>query len=226
MKTGEPGVIRREVRHGMGMFIAASVILLTSVASGDIHQYLARDFFKDAPLGCISAEESITQLEKDLIIQSKFALSDEPLSPFSVISVAPHRLRLRDVDIHVYVEYPRGGWIVSVTSILGNHDQNHNTVFYFVNESGEIEGEIRAELLGIGQVFRNDLLDEADHFPEGQNCQVPLNIMECGSLIAVPWTWMNPEWSNRKIVNRVIYVWTGSLFDRVSVRISDGEVSP
>lgn len=206
---------------GIRFFPIAFLIFGVSSAFGTIHRYHAQHFFEDCQLECITAVEGISQEEKDLIVQSKYAISEELLSPFSVVSIRPNRLRLRDVDIHVYEVYGDEGWVVSVTSILGNHDQNQNTVFYYVDESGLITSEIRADLLGIGPVYRNELLDEADHFPEEQNYLVPLSIMDCGSLTADPWTWMDPDWENRKIVNRIIFVWNGNIFDRVSSRNSD-----
>lgn len=186
-------------------------------ASGQDQHYLARDFFEDAGLECISAEETISQEEKDLIIESLFAISEEHNSAFSVISCEPRRLKLRDVDIHVYPS-SGGGWIVSVTSILGNHDQSQHTVFYCIDKSGHITGEVNSDLLGVGTVLNNELLDEADYFPEEDNSTVPLSIMDDGSLAAVPWTWMDPDWDDREIVNSVIFVWTGKGFDRVVVR--------
>jgi len=183
-------------------------------------QYLASDFFRDAGPECISAEEFISQDEKELIIESGFAADGEPVSAFSVVSSEPHRLRLRDVDIHVYPD-SHEGWVVSVTSILGNHDQNQQTVFYGIDGSGQITGELMPELLGIGTVHSNELLDEPDHFPEEKNFPVPLCILDDGSLIASPWTWMDPDWENREIVNRILFVWNGSIFDRVVARESE-----
>lgn len=206
----------------MSLFGIVSVILVLPSVS----QYQARDFFEDSDPECIAAEEGISLEEKDLVIQSGYAVSEEPVSPFFVISIEPSRLRLRDVDIHVHALCPDGGWVVSVTSILGNHDQNQNTIFYCVDESGRIAGEIRAELPGVGPVYRNELLDEADHFPGEQNCPVPLSMMDCGSLCAVPFTWMDPEWENREVVNSVLLVWNGSGFYKVSTRNFDEAESP
>lgn len=206
----------------LSLFGIVSVILLLP----SVFQYQARDFFEGSDPECIAAEEGISLEEKDLVIQSGYAVSEEPVSPFSVISIEPYRLRLRDVDIHVYTLCPDGGWMVSVTSILGNHDQSQNTVFYGVDDSCRIVGEVRADLLGVGPVYRNELLDEADHFPQEQNSPVPLSMMDCGSLCAVPWTWMDPEWDDREIVNSVLFVWNGSGFEKVSTRNSDIAESP
>lgn len=180
-------------------------------------QYSAGDFFKDAEPEWIYGVEPISKDEKDLIIESGFAVSGEPVSAFSVISYEPRRLQLRDLDIHLYTNID-GGWVVSVTSILGNHDQNQNTVFYGVSDSGRITGELRPELLGVGIVLNNEFLDEADYFPEEENFPVPLGILHDGSLLASPWTWMDPNWEHREIVNRIMFVWNGRIFDKVVIR--------
>ena len=202
--------------------ISLVILLLIggSFTSGQDLQYLARDFFEDAGLECISAVESISQEEKELIIESRFSVSEEHNSAFSVISCEPRWLHLRDVDVHVYAS-TGGGWIVSVTSVLGNHDQTQHTIFYCIDEFRHITGEVDSETLGIGSVLYNELLDEADHFSEEMNSTVPLSIMDDGSLAAVPWTWMDPDWDNREIVNSITYVWNGTGFDKVVSRIRD-----
>lgn len=193
------------------------ILLAAFTASGAHAQYLASDFFEDVDREYICSVEPITQAEKDSIIASGYAIGEDLNSPFSLISIGPDRLRLRDVDIHVYTDTD-GGWLVSVTSIMGNHGENQFTTFFSVDKAGRITCEMRPEYLGIGHVFTNEFLDEQDCFPEEQNLPVPMYILDDGSFETAPWTWMDPSWEHREIVNEILYVWTGRIFDKVVFR--------
>jgi len=182
--------------------------------------YQAQDFFEDASLEYISAEDIISQDEKDSIMESGFAVSLERSSSFSVISNEPARLQLRNVDIHVY-SHDDGGYVVSVTSILGNHGQTHYYTFYEISDSGQIVTELSSDDLGLSDVLNNEFLDKRDFFHEEDNYPVNLYIQHDGTFLAAPWTWMNPDWEDRKIVNEISFYWTGIVFQKVVIRLSE-----
>ena len=194
-------------------------ILLAVMSCTQVH-YCARDFFEDAELEYISAEETISQSEKDAIIRSGFVPGSSSSGPFSLISVEPDRLQLRDVDIHVY-HRDGGGNVVSVTSILGNHDQNQFSRFFEINGSGEIAGELDRYQLGISEVLSNEFLDPDDFFTEEDNYPVALYILDDGSFRAEPWTWMNPHWEGREIVYEIVFTWNGELFTKEVKRLQE-----
>ncbi len=184
--------------------------------------YQAHNFFEDASLEYISAVEIISLEEKESIIDSEFAISLERNSPFSVISIERDRLQLRDVDIHVY-PHDDGSYVVSVTSILGNHGQTQHSSFYEINDSGQIVAELNSDDLGFSEVLNNEFLDAQDYFPEEDNLPVILNIRDDGNFQAAPWTWMNPDWEDREIINEISFFWTGESFAKEVVRVSEQE---
>ncbi len=198
----------------------STLLILFFVAFSSFSAYTVQDFFEDALPECITAEEHIGQLEKSFIIESGYALSPVLSSAFSVVSIRDNRLQLRDVDIHLYSQY-NDRYIVSVTSILGNHCQNHQTKFYIIESSGEISAELSVADVGINDVMSNEFLEEKDFFSGETNLPVPFHILEDGSFEAEPWTWMNPEWSEREIVNRILYVWISDTFTKVVIDLTD-----
>lgn len=200
------------------------IILITLICIFNVSftyaDYRAQDFFEDASLDFISAEEIISQDEKESILESGFAISLERNSPFSVIFNDPGRLQLRNVDIHVYSR-DDSGYVVSVTSILGNHGQAHYSRFYEVNDSGQIVAELSSDDLGLSDVLNNEFLDKQDFFPEEDNYPVILYIQHDGTFLAAPWTWMNPDWEHREIVKEISFCWTGMTFQKVVIRLSE-----
>ena len=195
-----------------GLFVAAAFL---AGASGGEAEYTVTDFFIDAPLEYITGIETMTATEKDGIIESGFASDEPPFTAFSVFTCEPDRLQMRDIDIHLY-PMDGGGYVVSVTSILGDHGENHNTRFFLVNEEEEITGELDAVSLGIREVMSNEFLAEQDEFQEKDNYPVPLYIRDDGSFLAEPWTWMNEDWLNRDIIREITFVWNGEEFQEES----------
>ena len=79
-------------------------------------------------------------------------------------------------------------------------------------ESGRIVKEIGPESLGIRTVKENEFLGPAQKIPEAQNEAVNLVVTKDGTVSAVPWTWMQPRWEQRKIVYQIWYAWEGTRF--------------
>jgi len=198
--------------EGRSLLIVSPLLFFVALSHGD---YTAADFFTDAPPEYITGIEPISAEEKADIIESGFAPAEGTAGPFSVRSCEPDRLRLRDIDIHVY-QIDEGGYLVLVTSILGNHGQNQHTSFFAVDHSGEIKGELDPIELGIREVLSNEFLSPEEHFPDEENYPVPLYVREDGSFQAEPWMWMNDDWLNRNILREIFFIWNGREFKEES----------
>ncbi|MGF1723550.1 hypothetical protein [Photobacterium nomapromontoriensis] len=189
------------------------ILFFIVYVSESVAGYSAQDFFVASKLEDISAEEAISKKEKEHIINTEFAITKDSSSPFAVMSNEPYRLELRSVDIHLY-PVENGGYVISVTSILGNHGQSQYISFYQISEDGHIVQSLDFKDVGLTQVLSNEFLDEKQYFSDSNNFPVNLYINEDGSIDASPWTWMSPEWEFREIVNQIKFVWTGKQFTK------------
>lgn len=199
--------------------VAVALSLFTECAATE---YQAQDFFRDANAEYFEAYDTLSERDKQRLIAGQFAQGLVQDPAFDVVSHTPERLTFQNLIIQVY-PVTRGGHLVSVTAVLGNHGQTQYIDLYDINPKGEIVGKVELKDYGVEPVLANEFLAASQHFPSSENYPVPLLMEEDGNIQAQPWTWMVPQWETRDIVRQVHFVWNGERFDkRVSPPVMAG----
>ncbi|MEM9424256.1 MAG: hypothetical protein AAF975_05655, partial [Spirochaetota bacterium] len=110
------------------------------------------------------------------------------------------------VLITLYKKNKNKGYLVGVTSIMGNHGQSQTFSFYNMSNNYKLTGEIPPEdalqKLGLETPSHNDFLAPEQHFPPGfppeKKSIVILFMNQDGTLGSEPLTWGYPAWKFRE----------------------------
>lgn len=194
----------------------------------DTQNYTAERFFEDVESRYIATEDEISADQKAAIITSGFrrgsevcenleGSSDGYFESWYVDENKDSFLKLgrcgtgSSVEIHLY-KHKYGGSIAAVVSKMGNHGQSQEFRFFRIPQQGRLMLELTLEDLNLLDQKENEFLSLSQQLPEEQNESANFHMNHDGVISAIPWTWMQPRWEHREMINEIWFEWNGEKF--------------
>jgi len=98
--------------------------------------------------------------------------------------------------------------LLLVNTQLGNHQQTQNFSFFIYNiNTRDLSEKIKNDIFVPEIIKENEFLTNEQKFPESAEGNATLYMDDDGTIIAVPWTWMESRWENKEPQYQIKFIW-------------------